>query len=40
MLKAWQDNITTSWFRAAFLNIFYNYTNPLGLNVEPLIRFN
>jgi hypothetical protein len=36
MPKAWQDNITTSWFRAAFLNIFYNHINPLGLKIQPL----
>jgi hypothetical protein len=40
MPKAWQDNITTSWFRAAFLNIFYNHINPLGLKIQPLIRIN
>ena len=38
MPKAWQDNITTSWFKAAFLNIFYNQINPLGLKIQPLIR--
>jgi hypothetical protein len=38
MPKAWQDNITTSWFKSAFLNIFYNHTNPMGLKIKPLIR--
>jgi hypothetical protein len=38
MPKAWQDNITTSWFKVAFLKIFYNHINPLGLKVQSLIR--
>lgn len=38
MPKAWQNNITTTWFKAAFLCIFYNHINPLGLKVQPLIR--
>ena len=38
MLKAWQDNITTSWFKAAFLYIFYNHINPLGLKIQALNR--
>ena len=38
MPKAWQDNITTTWFKAAFLYIFYNHINPLGLKVQPLIN--
>jgi hypothetical protein len=40
MPKAWQNNITTSWFKAAFLNIIYNHFNPLGLKIQPLIRMN
>jgi len=31
MPKVWQDNITTSWFKAAFLNFSYNHINPLDL---------
>ena len=34
MPKAWQDHTTTSWFIAAFLNIFYNPINPLGLKIQ------
>jgi len=37
MPKAWQDNVTTSWFKAAFLNIFYNHINPPGLKIQHLI---
>ena len=40
MPKACQDNITTSWFISAFLNIFYNHINPLGLKIQPLIHMN
>jgi hypothetical protein len=40
MLKAWHDNITTSWFKAAFLEIFNNHINPLGLKVQSIIVIN
>ena len=31
MPKAWQIYATTSWFKAASFNIFYNHYNPSGL---------
>jgi hypothetical protein len=40
MPKAWQDNITTLWFKTAFLNISYNHINPLGLKNKTLICMN
>jgi hypothetical protein len=33
MPKAWQDNTTASWYKAACINISYNHINPLGLEI-------
>jgi hypothetical protein len=35
MLKAWQENITTSWLYGVFSTIYYNPDNPSGLKTSP-----
>jgi hypothetical protein len=36
MPKAWQNNPTTAWFKAAVFNIFYNPINPPAFIIQIL----